>query len=178
MSGGFQSQTPTATTPPAKTQSFAVLRNVFIAIMLALLSADVASIAGSQAQTLHLPTSSAIPFVPLFVIVAYWGCILLLRHGRLSRFRTAIATAFVIVLAGYPLLLLRTLSTSLPLTRELRPVELEQLQGVFPHPHVCYSASGKGARLRIRRCENAGGLRAFLDSIQVLQEPTSRGQSR
>jgi hypothetical protein len=136
-----------------------------------MVSADMAGMWGSQAETLKLPTSSAMPFVPLFVIFVYWDCLRLLRHGRLSRFRAGIAFGAAAVLGLYPLLLLRTLSTSLPLTRSLRPAELEQLRIVFPHPYVCYSASGEGDRLRIRTSERTDNVMSYLVSIHALQNP-------
>lgn len=143
------------------------LVHIMTTLLMAIPLIDIAAICGSQAEQLRLPTASLAKFAPLFMLAGYWGCLFLLRRTRISRYRAPIAVAVGAFFAAYPAVLLSALSISLPLSRDLRSSEIQQMHAVFPHPFVHYSASGEGHRLRIRSVDRSDALIAFLASINA-----------
>ena len=143
-----------------------ITMRIFLTLMIVIPVTDFAAIYGDQAERLNLPTAKFTLYAPLLMLLGYWSCRLLLREGRMSRYRIEIATAIGAFFAAYPLLLLGAFSVSLPLKRDLSSDEKGHLYAVVPHPFVVCFEDG-GEKLRIWRTDRSEALIKFLASIHA-----------
>ena len=147
-------------------------RDWIIPVVLFIPAASISAIHGGQAEILRRPTAS-------FAQTSHFWMLVLVAVSFAIRPPKLAAAVWLSGLAcvAYAPLLLAFGSSSIPLSRPLSSAELEAFRHRFAGPFVCYSASGEGDRLRVRRQDYTETMKSHLQSIDVLREGGIKGGS-